>query len=47
MTNRMSKFYFGSNSVAIFDRVGSRWNLPYPLKLHLNALTMRTAFQSS
>ena len=28
MTNRMSKFCFGSNSAAIFDRVVSQWNLP-------------------
>jgi hypothetical protein len=37
MTNRMSKFCFGSNSAAIFDRVVSQWNLPNPLMLHFNA----------
>jgi len=42
----MSKLCFGSNSVTIFDLAVSQWNLPFPLKLHFNALTMRTAFQS-
>jgi len=37
MTNRMSKFCFGSSSAATFDRVVSQWNSPNPLMLHFNA----------
>jgi len=38
MTNRTSKFYFGSNSVAIFERVVSRWNSLNPAEAALQRI---------